>query len=324
MARRKRGQPVHGWVIVDKPAGVTSTRVVSIVRRAFNAQKAGHGGTLDPLATGLLPVALGEATKTVSYVMDGDKVYAFTVRWGEARATDDTEGEVTGRSDHRPTADEIAAVAATFAGDIDQTPPAFSAIKVDGQRAYALARAGDTVELTPRRVTVHSIKVTEHISDDLTAFEVTCGKGTYIRSLARDMGERLGCFGHVASLRRRRVGGFSERDAITLAEIEGLGHSSARPDSGSAVISADLPEALASLLLPLETALDDIPALTLTRSEAERIRNGQPVPVLRTANRDCIAPLADGDTLWAGSDGKPVALLRLEGHMVHPVRVLNI
>jgi tRNA pseudouridine55 synthase len=324
MARKKRGQPVHGWVIVDKPAGVTSTRVVSIVRRAFNAQKAGHGGTLDPLATGLLPIALGEATKTVSYVMEGEKVYAFTVRWGEARNTDDTEGTVTQVSDHRPDANEIATVAASFVGEIEQIPPAFSAIKVNGQRAYDLARSGDTVELAARAVTIHGIKVTEQIADDLTAFEVTCGKGTYVRSLARDMGERLGCFGHVAALRRRRVGGFSERDAISLADIERFGHSPARPDSNSSDIVDDLPEALASSLLPVETALDDIPALTLTRSEAERLRNGQPVPVLRTANRDCIAPLADGDTLWAGADGKPVALLRLEGHMVHPVRVLNI
>ena len=324
MARRKRGRPVHGWVIVDKPAGVTSTRVVSIVRRVFNAQKAGHGGTLDPLATGLLPIALGEATKTVSFVMAGDKQYAFTVRWGEARSTDDTEGHVTDRSDFRPTPDEIARVAAQFVGEIEQTPPAFSAIKVDGQRAYDLSRAGATVDLAPRTVTIQAIKVTEHLSHELTAFDVTCGKGTYIRSLARDMGERLGCFGHVAALRRRRVGGFSERDAIALAEIEGFRHSPARPDSGSTDSFDDLPEALASSLLPLETALDDIPALILTRSEAERIRHGQPVPVLRTANRECIAPLADGDTLWAGSDGKPVALLKLEGHMVHPIRVLNI
>lgn len=324
MARKRRGRPVHGWVIVDKPSGVTSTRVVGMVRRAFNAQKAGHAGTLDPLATGLLPVALGEGTKTVPYIMDGNKVYAFTVRWGEARSTDDLEGPVTDRSDNRPTLEQIETAGAGFVGRIEQTPPAFSAIKVDGQRAYDLARAGEAVDLAPRQVTIHGLRVVEQISPDLTAFELTCGKGTYVRSLARDLGQQLGCFGHVAKLRRTRVGPFAERDAIALANIEEFMHSLPRPDSNSAEISDDLPEGLAKSLLPLETALDDIPALILTRSEAERLRHGQPVPVLRTANRDCIAPLADGDTLWAGAEGKPVAVLRLEGRMVHPVRVLNI
>lgn len=324
MARKRRGRPVHGWVIVDKPAGVTSTQAVGIVRRAFNAQKAGHGGTLDPLATGLLPIALGEATKTVSYVMEGEKTYCFTARWGEARTTDDLEGEVTTQSGLRPTRPEIEAAATAFVGDIQQTPPAFSAVRVDGRRAYDLARAGEEVEIEPRQVTIHGLELLNRPDPDTAEFEVTCGKGTYVRSLARDLGERLGCFGHVTNLRRTRVGPFDERDAIALADIKEFMHSLPRPDSEFTENSGDLPEGLADCLLPLETALDDIPALILTRSEAERLRNGQPVPVLRTANRDCIAPLADGDTLWAGADGKPVALLRLEGHMVHPVRVLNI
>jgi tRNA pseudouridine55 synthase len=324
MARRRRGRPVHGWVIVDKPAEVTSTQAVGIVRRAFNAQKAGHGGTLDPLATGILPIALGEATKTIPYVVDATKDYTFTVRWGEARSTDDREGEITARSDCRPTREEIEATAGAFVGDIEQTPPAFSAIKIGGRRAYDLARAGEDVEIEPRRVTIHAIDLLDCPDGDTARFEVTCGKGTYIRSLARDLGARLGCLGHVAALRRTRVGPFGLRDAIALAKIKEFMHSPPRPDIESTGESGDLTAALADCLLPLETALDDIPALTLTRSEAERLRNGQPVPVLRTANRDCIAPLADGDTLWAGADGKPVALLRLEGRMVHPVRVLNI
>ena len=324
MARRRRGRPVHGWVIVDKPADVTSTQAVGIVRRVFNAQKAGHGGTLDPLATGILPIALGEATKTVPYVVDGAKVYQVTVRWGEARSTDDREGEITAQSARRPDAAEIEAAAAAFVGDIEQTPPAFSAVKIGGRRAYDLARAGAAVELDPRPVTIHAIDLLDRPDADTARFEVTCGKGTYIRSLARDMGERLGCLGHVAELRRTRVGPFALRDAIALAEIREFMHSPPRPDTESTGESGDLAVALADCLLPLETGLDDIPALNLTRSEAERLRNGQPVPVLRTANRDCIAPLADGDTLWAGADGKPVALLRLEGRMVHPVRVLNI
>ena len=310
MTRKRRGRPVHGWIVVDKPAGLTSTAVVGKVRRALDAAKAGHGGTLDPIATGLLPIALGEATKTVAYVMDGTKRYRFTIRWGEARDTDDTEGAVTETSPARPSADEVRAALPRFIGEVSQVPPAFSAIKVRGERAYDLARADRPAKLAPRTVMIHSLVLLDVPDADHAVLEMTCGKGTYVRALARDLARHIGTVGHLSQLRRTAVGPFDESHAISLDNIESLGHS-----------PADFRH-----LLPVETALDDIPALAVTESEAARLRNGQPVPVLRTANRERIRDLADGAVLSAmlgGEGGELVALTRLEGNQVHPVRVLN-
>ncbi len=304
----RRGRPVNGWLIVDKPAGPTSAAVVARVRWILDAAKAGHAGSLDPLATGVLPVALGEATKTVAYVVDGAKSYRFTVRWGEARSTDDAEGEVTATSDVRPGEADIRAALGRFTGEIEQSPPAYSAIKVGGRRAYALARANQTPELAPRTVKVHRFELADLPDADHAEFLVECGKGTYMRALARDLALALGAVGHVSRLRRTAVGPFAEADAISLDNLAALGHSAAAPEH----------------LLSVEAPLDDIPALAITESEANRLRRGQPVPVLRTANRECIRSLADGDVLCAMSGGKLVAFTRLDGNQVFPVRVLNL
>ncbi len=308
MARNRKGQPVNGWVVVDKPLGLTSTQVVGRVRRVFDARKIGHGGTLDPLATGLLPIAMGEATKTVPYVMEGDKAYRFTLRWGQATATDDTEGAVTAVSDRRPAEAEIQEVLPRFQGVIDQVPPNYSAIKVAGQRAYDRARAQEVFELEARPVTIHSLVLAGREGADLASFEVICGKGTYMRSLARDLGAALGCYAHVVELRRTGAGPFTEDHAISLESLEALGHSAAA--SGA--------------LLPIETALDDIPALALTEIEANRLRRGQAVSMLARANLERIREFENGVIVYATTGGKPVALVRYEAGDIHPVRVLNI
>ncbi len=308
MARNRKGQPVHGWVVVDKPLGLTSTQVVGRVRRVFDARKVGHGGTLDPLATGLLPIAMGEATKTVSYVMAGDKAYRFTLRWGQATATDDTEGEVIAVSERRPAEAEIRAVLPRFQGVIDQVPPNYSAIKIAGRRAYDRARAQEVFELEPRPVTIHSLELAATEGPDLASFEVVCGKGAYMRSLARDLGAALGCHAHVVALRRTAAGPFTQDHAISLESLEALGHSAAA--SGA--------------LLPIETALDDIPALALTEIEANRLRRGQAVSMLARANRERIRELENGVIVYATTGGKPVALVRYEAGDIHPVRVLNL
>ena len=220
MSRRKKGTPVHGWLVLDKPPGRTSTQALAAVKRLFNAQKAGHAGTLDPLATGILPIAFGEATKTVSYAVDGEKSYRFTVRWGEERSTDDAEGEVTARSEKRPTQGEIEAVLPRFRGEILQTPPQFSAVKVEGNRAYDLARDGEEVVLEPRAVVIEGLDIVAMPDASTTVLEAHCGNCTYVRVLARDMGRALGCLGHVIELRRTRVGPFGEDDAVTLPELE--------------------------------------------------------------------------------------------------------
>ncbi len=308
MARRKKGQKVDGWVILDKPVGITSTAAVGAVKRLFDAQKAGHGGTLDPLATGILPIALGEATKTVPFVMDGEKTYRFTLNFGEARTTDDAEGEVTARSDKRPTDAEIAAVLPSFQGEITQVPPAFSAIKVQGERAYDLAREGQEVELQPRTVLVHEIRLTERPDPDHAVIEVKCGKGTYMRALARDIARALGTVGHVGALRRLRVGPFAEEGAISLDPLKALGHS----------------PAAFKHVLPIETALDDIPALALSATEAIRLRSGQPVGLLHRLDRDRIRGFAPGDMVCAMSEGRLVALTRFEAGELVPVRVMNL
>ncbi|GAB6052294.1 tRNA pseudouridine(55) synthase TruB [Magnetospira thiophila] len=308
MGRKRRGEPIHGWLIIDKPLGMTSNAVVGQVRRLTNAAKVGHGGTLDPLASGVLPLALGEATKTVSYVMDGTKIYHFTIRWGIERSTDDAEGEITRTSDKRPTEAEIHQALKGFIGTIAQVPPKFSAVKVEGQRAYALARADKEVELSSRPVRIDRFQLLEMIDDDHAAFEVESGKGAYMRSLARDLALAVGTVGHVARLRRISVGAFTEETAISLDKLAELGHSAALED----------------YLLAVETALDDIPALALTEPEARRLRNGQPVSLLAVARRSPQTSFTQGAMVCAMAEGKPVALARIEGGEVRPVRVLNI
>ena len=307
MARRRKGEKIDGWVIIDKPKGGSSAQAVARVRGTLGAMKAGHAGTLDPLATGILPIALGEATKTITYLVDTAKSYRFTLRWGIATTTDDAEGEVCEESARRPDEAAIRAALPDFTGQIEQTPPAFSAIKVAGKRAYAIARADGDPKLDSRIVRIDRFELEEILDDDHAVFLVTCGKGAYMRALARDLARALGTVGHVADLRRTAVGPFHEDMAISLEDFTSLGHS----------------EAALGHLLAVETVLDDIPALAVTESEAGRLRAGQPVPVIRSVNQERIRDLADGAVLCALSNGKLVAYTRLEGRQVHPVRVLN-
>jgi tRNA pseudouridine55 synthase len=302
---KKQRNPVHGWLALDKPYGMTSTQAVGKVRFLFNAEKAGHGGTLDPLASGLLPIALGEATKTVSHAMDGRKIYRFTAQWGEERTTDDLEGEVSATSARRPSRDEIESILPRFTGEIMQAPPAFSAIKVDGERAYDLARAGEAVDLAARPVFIEELKLVAAEADHAT-FEVTCGKGTYIRSLARDMGRALGSAAHVSMLRRVAVGPFTEAHMISLENLMELSH---KAPGGNAINGA---------LLPIETVLDGIPALAIDADQARRLRLGQPV-LLRGAN----APIAE-DAVLVTSGGKPVGIGLIEQGSLKPKRLFNL
>lgn len=308
MARRKGGRPVNGWLVIDKPLGLTSTQVVGRVRRLYDAQKVGHGGTLDPLASGVLPVALGEATKTVGYAMDGAKTYRFTLRWGEATTTDDAEGPVVETHAHRPDRAAVEAVLPAFHGEIEQIPPKFSAVKIEGQRAYDLARADEAVELTARRVRIDRLELLEMPDDDHAVFAVGCGKGAYMRALARDLGKALGTCAHVVALRRTSVGPFTEEAAISLDSLEALGHG----------------PALMERLLPVETALDDIPALALTEAEARRLRCGQAISLMARVHRERLRNLEQGSLVCATTGGKPVALARYEAGEVHPIRVLNL
>ena len=301
MARSRKGEKVDGWVVLDKAVGLGSTPAVGKVRRLFGAQKAGHGGTLDTLASGVLPIALGEATKTVPFVMDGRKEYRFTIRFGEARSTEDLEGEVTERSDARPSDEAIRAALPAFVGTIEQMPPAFSALKVDGRRAYDLARAGEAVDLKPRPVTIERLTLVGRPDPDHADFVVACGKGTYIRSLGRDLARSLGTVGHLSALRRTAAGPFREAAAISLSKLEALGH---------------IP-ALLGVLAPVETALDDIPALALTEAQADRLRQGQPVLL----TRDVPPP---GTLVRARAGSKLVALVRSDGVALKPVRVFNL
>ncbi len=299
---------MHGWFLVDKPLGITSASVVAIIRRAFDAMKAGHGGTLDPLATGVLPIALGEATKTVSYVMDGQKAYRFTIRWGERRNTDDAEGEVLEASDVRPSEESIRIKLPEFIGAIDQVPPTFSAIKLGGERAYALARAEAPVVLSPRRVMIERFELIYCSDSDHAVFEVRSGKGAYMRSLARDLALALGTVGHVSALRRISVGSFTESMAIPLDNVDGLRHSGA----------------LFEHVLPVGAALADIPALTLTEAEARRLSHGQPIAALPVASRSAFDHGVRASVFCAMSGGKPVALAQIRGGEIRPVRVLNL
>lgn len=305
MGRRKKGLPVHGWLVLDKPVNMTSTQAVGIVRRIFNAQKAGHSGTLDPLATGILPIALGEATKTVSFAVDGEKAYRFTVRWGGETETDDTEGAVVKTSDLRPDRTAIEALLPQFHGEIMQVPPAYSAIKVDGARAYDLARDGETVVLDARPVFIDSLRLVDMPDAATSVFEARCGKGTYVRALARDMGRLLGCFGHVIALRRTRVGPFEEPAAVTMEEL-------------TAVSQSGDPEQLTGLLEPVEAALADLPELLVSQSDAASLARGQTVLI---RGRD--APILSGPA-YATSKGRLIALGELAKGALHPTRVFNL
>ncbi|SDE60129.1 tRNA pseudouridine(55) synthase TruB [Limimaricola pyoseonensis] len=298
MARKRKGRDVSGWLVVDKPAGMTSTAVVNKVKWAFDAKKAGHAGTLDPDATGVLAVALGEATKTVPFVTDALKAYEFTVTFGAATNTDDAEGEVIARSDARPSDAEIKEALNRFVGDIEQVPPAFSAVKIDGQRAYAKARAGEEVELAARPLWVESLILMERPDADHAVLEMVCGKGGYVRSIARDLGEALGCLGHVLRLRRVWSGPFTAAEGVTLEQIEAEAKS----------------EALDRFLRPLEDGLADLPKVTCNEAAATRLRNGNPAPVVSQG-------LDYGEEAWAALDGRAVAVGRVMGPELHPSRV---
>jgi tRNA pseudouridine55 synthase len=304
MARRKTGNPVHGWLVLDKPLGMTSTEAVATIRRLFNAQKAGHAGTLDPLATGILPIALGEATKTVAAVVEGEKAYRFSVRWGAETRTDDAQGEPVKTSDARPAIAEIEALLPRFTGKILQIPPRFSAIKLDGQRAYDLARDGEDVVLEPRLVVVTELNVVARLDASTTVFEAVCGKGTYVRAIARDLGRALGCYGHVVELRRTRVGPFDEDQVLTLDALSPQG--------------ADAQDYLPPRLLPVEAALADILRLDVSMADAARLKRGQAI-LLR--GRD--APILTG-TAYAVSKGQIIAIGELDKGELRPTRVFNL
>ncbi len=295
-APRSKRAEVNGWVVLDKPVGMTSTHAVARLKRLFNAKKAGHAGTLDPLASGVLPVAFGEATKTVPFVQDGEKAYRFTIQWGAETDSDDADGQIVARSDVRPEINAILAALPHFIGTILQTPPAYSAIKINGERAYDIARDGETPELSPRPVTIHELVMTESGADDAT-FEARCGKGTYVRAIARDLGRVLGCLGHVSALRRTRVGPFSETDAVPLAQIE----------------DATVPDAMQRV----EAGLLELPQVVVDRDSAARLRRGQSI-LLR--GRD-----APGEgAAYACCGGVVVAIGAIERGELVPGRVFNL
>jgi tRNA pseudouridine55 synthase len=316
MGRRKKGDAVHGWVCLDKPLDITSTDAVSRVRRLFNAQKAGHAGTLDPLATGVLPIALGEATKTVPYLMEADKAYRFTIAWGATTASFDREGAITATSDVRPSAAEIEAALPAFVGDVSQVPPAFSAIKVDGARAYDLARAGEEVVLQARTVRIDSATLADVLDPDHCVIEVACGKGTYIRAIVRDLADQLGACAHVSELRRTRVGPFTAERAIGVDKLADLVHRGADSEA----------------LLPVETALDDIPALAITDEDAFRLKQGRAIVLLprqvETLRPRLLPRIVGGQdasrTVSAVLDGKVVALCEMRAGRLNPTRVFHL
>ena len=297
MARKRKGRDISGWLVVDKPAGLTSTAVVNKVRWAFDAKKAGHAGTLDPDATGVLAIALGEATKTVPYITDALKAYTFTVRLGQSTNTDDAEGEVTATSDTRPTDDEIKAALGQFVGDIMQVPPAFSAVKIDGQRAYKRARDGEDFEIAARALWVEELLLIDRSDPDHVTLEMTCGKGGYVRAIARDLGAALGCYGHVRELRRIWSGPFDVADAITLNQIDAHAKS----------------PALDTFLRPLEEGLQDLPQVHCPADSVTKLRNGNPAMVM--------GDVEYGDECWAAHDGRAIAVGVFKGGELHPSRV---
>jgi tRNA pseudouridine55 synthase len=300
MGRKHKGNKVDGWVVVDKPAGVTSVQALAKARWAFRAGKAGHAGTLDPIATGVLAIAFGEATKTVALAQEGLKTYRFTIRLGEATTTDDSEGEVIATSAHRPTDAEIEAALPAYVGDIEQVPPQFSAVKVEGERAYDLAREGVELDLAPRPLYVESLRLVARPDPDHAELELVCGKGGYVRSIARDLGRDLKCHAHVTMLRRVASGGFTLDDAISFEMLDEIRHR-----GGS------------EHLLPVSTGLDDIPALAVPAAAAARLKNGQAVPVPATG-------LEYGDVAWVSHDGLPVAIGTYKAGLLHPDRVFNL
>ena len=309
MGRRKKGDIVNGWVCLDKPFELGSTDAVSKVRRLFNAQKAGHAGTLDPLASGILPIALGEATKTVPFMMEAQKVYRFTIHWGISTASVDREGEIIARSDVRPSVEAVRAALPSFVGEIDQTPPQFSAIKVDGQRAYDLARDGVDFELASRKVTIHEAEVTDAPDPDHVELTIRTGKGVYVRSLARDLAVMLGAEGHVSALRRERVGPFSTENAVTLDFLTDLVHRDAAFEG----------------LLPVATALDDIPELAITDQDAFSLRQGRPIVLLPRQVETLKSHLRDGSRTVSAFHGQTlVALGQLRAGRLEPDRVFNL
>lgn len=323
MGRRgkKKGRPISGWVVLDKPVGMGSTEAVSKVKWLFQAEKAGHAGTLDPLASGMLPIALGEATKTVPYVQDGAKVYRFTIAWGEERSTDDLEGVATSQSDLRPSEADIRALLPKYTGVIMQTPPQFSAIKIAGERAYDLARSGETVDIPAREVEIGRFDLIEMRPDGQTVFEIECGKGTYVRSLARDLGRDLGCFGHIAELRRIEVDPFTPEDFVTVAELEAArfgdtpeGEVSEESDADAAKAPVSF-DAIDTLLVDTGAALACLPQVALTDDAANKIRLGNPV-IIR--GRD--APV-EAEEACATARGKLVAIGAIEAGMFKPKRV---
>ena len=303
---KKRGKPIHGWVVFDKPLGMSSTQGVGKIRWLFNAEKAGHGGTLDPLATGLLPIALGEATKTVQWAMDVRKKYEFRIKWGAETATDDLEGEVTATSVLKPNQSSIESILKEFLGEITQIPPIYSALKIDGERAYYLARAGKTPEMKPRQVLIEELRLLDCSNPEHADFEVVCGKGTYIRALARDMGRKLGCLGHLTLLRRTQVGPFTEKDMISLESLEELSH---KPDRD---------EALQSVLRSIVTVLDGIPALAVMDGQAAQLRQGQSV-LLRGAN----API-NCEAILVTYEGRPLGICEIAQGSLKTKRLFNL
>ena len=315
--RKKKGRPVSGWVILDKPEGMGSTEAVSKIKWLFQAEKAGHAGTLDPLASGMLPIALGEATKTVPYVVDGTKVYRFTVSWGEEHNTDDMEGVITKTSTKRPVKEDIISILPHYIGTILQTPPQFSAIKIDGNRAYDLAREGEKIEIPAREVEIDSLELIDMTPEGNAIFEVECGKGTYVRALARDMGRELGCYGYIANLRRIEVSPFVEDDFVSLEDLE-----AAAPDRGEADENGIYPprdfSALDELLIETGAALEFLPQYPLSDEQAYRVRMGNPV-LLR--GRD--APV-DEDEVCATHKGKLLAIGMIEKGQFKPKRVFTI
>lgn len=309
MGRRKKGEIVDGWVCLDKPFEMGSTEAVSRIRRLFNAQKAGHAGTLDPLASGILPIALGEATKTVPMMMEAQKVYRFTINWGVSTDSVDREGEIIGRSDVRPTVDQVKAALPAFVGDIDQTPPRFSAIKVDGARAYDLARDGVEFELQARRVTIHSAEVSDAPDADHVEIVIRTGKGVYVRSLARDLAQALGAEGHVSALRREVVGPFSTQNAVTLDSLGEMVHRGAASEG----------------LLAVATALDDIPELAVTEQDAFSLRQGRPIVLLPRQVETLKDRLSGGSRTVSAFQGQTlVALCQLRAGRLEPDRVFNL
>lgn len=316
--RKKKGRPVSGWVVLDKPVGMGSTDAVSKIKWLFGAQKAGHAGTLDPLASGMLPIALGDATKTVPYVMDGAKIYRFTVTWGEERSTDDLEGKVTHRSGNRPDRPDIETLLPKYTGVIMQVPPQFSAIKIGGERAYDIAREGEVVEIPPREVEIGRLEIVDMPDENRTVFEIECGKGTYVRSLARDMGRDLGCYGHVSDLRRTEVSPFTPDNLVALSALEAASPRNAPPADDTSNPIEKPYAAIDALAVDTGAALQELPHVALGDDAAHRVRLGNSV-IIR--GRD--APV-EAEEAYVTSRGKLLAIGEIEAGQFKPRRVFKV